>query len=110
VRYSGILAGVNQFLELYLYNMVHTKSAATQSWISARSYVPFAASNEGVLALLDVYQWIGLDAMTNAYRAVYLVRPPYGQPLSTQCQQVFVDQAPAALKSQVAAKMAKVVY
>jgi hypothetical protein len=102
--------GVNQFLELFVYNMIHTGSANLQSWTWTRDYVPSNPSNSGVHALLDVYQLIGRDAMSRAYKAVRVLNPPYGQPLSQQCQQAFVDQAPGSLKAQVADKMSKIVY
>jgi hypothetical protein len=101
---------LNQFLELYLYNMVHTNSARVESWISARGYAAELPSNVGIAALLDVYQWIGWDSMVRAYRTIYTLRPPYGQPLGAESKQAFVDQAPASLKAQVADKLAKVTY
>lgn len=98
---------LDQFLELYVYNMIHTNSQNVQEWVFKRDYVASRASNEGIHALLDVYQLIGPEAMANAYRAVYPLRPPYG-PLSNECKQVFIDQAPSALKGRVSDKMAKV--
>jgi hypothetical protein len=102
--------GLTQFLEVYIFNTVHGAPPTVSSWTFTRRYTPWDSSNAGVHALLDVYQLIGPDAMASAYRAVYKIRAPYGQPLSAECQQAFVDRAPAELKSQVAAKMAKVVY
>lgn len=99
---------LTQFLELYIYNLIHTQSTNVQSWITKRNWVAGSASNEGVHALLDIYQLIGPMAMANAYRMMYPLRPPYGQPLTAQGQQAFVDQAPLALKTQVAAKAARI--
>jgi hypothetical protein len=101
---------LNQFLELYVYNTVHTNSDRVESWISLRGFMRGLASNEGIAALLDVYIWIGHDAMVRAYRTIYTLRPPYGQPLGADSKQAFVDQAPAALKAQVADKLVKVIY
>jgi len=101
---------LNQFLELYVYNMVHTNSATLQSWTYTRRYVHFAATNTGVHALLDVYQLIGWEAMANAYRTIYPLRPPYGVTLSLECKQAFVDQAPATLKTQVSDLVSKVTF
>jgi hypothetical protein len=99
---------MDQFLELYAYNLVHTSSPDLQSWVFTRGYVAWRRSNEGIYALLDVYQLIGRNAMSNAYNVVYALRPPYGQPLSSECKQAFIDEAPEASKTQVADKMAKV--
>jgi hypothetical protein len=57
-----------------------------------------------------VYRLIGRDAMASAYSTVYLLNPPYGEPLSSACKQAFVDQAREALEPQVAALVANVVY
>lgn len=99
---------LTQFLELYLYNVTRTGSTELPAWRYTRDWQPNADTNQGVHALLDVYQLIGHDAMARAYRAVYPLRPPYGQPLSPAAQQVFVDQAPEAVKAQVAAKMTRI--
>ena len=71
---------------------------------------PFAEANQDASALLDVYQWIGRDGMARAYKAAVPLRPPYGSPLSAACRQVFVDQAPEALKVQVADKIARITF
>jgi hypothetical protein len=99
---------LTQFLEVYGDNVLRTGSRDLAKWTFTRSWVPGRADNEGVHALLDVYQMIGPDAMAAAFRAVVPLRPPYGQPLTAAMQQVFVDAAPAAVKPQVAAKMARV--
>ena len=99
---------LTQFLELYVYNRLHTNSENVQAWIHVRNYVPWLDSNRNIHALLDVYQLIGPDAMTNAYRAIYPLHPLYGFPLSAECKQAFIDQASTALKPQVADKMAMV--
>ncbi len=96
---------LNQFLELYCYNMVRTNSPDVKSWTYTRGYVAFQPDNERIHALLDVYQWLGKDAMAGAYRAVYPLHPGYGVELCAACKQVFVDWAPAARKADVAAKM-----
>ena len=96
---------LNQFLELYQYNLVHTGSTALQNWTVWR--VP-SADRSGVFAILDIYQLIGNAAMSNAYKNLYPINPPYAGPLSQQCQQAFVDQAPSNLKTQVAALAARI--
>jgi hypothetical protein len=101
---------LNQFLELYVYNVVHTNSTDVQAWLFTRNYVAWQDANTGVQALLDIYQLIGREAMARAYRTIYALRPPYGQPLSDQCKQAFVDQAADALKAQVATKAATITY
>ena len=67
-------------------------------------------SKQDSAALLDVYRLIGHDPMARSYRATYPLRPPYGEPLSPAVRQAFVDQAPDALKSQVAALVARVTF
>lgn len=99
---------LTQFLEVYGHNVLRTGSRDLAQWTFTRSWTPGRAENEGVHALLDVYQMIGPDAMAAAFRAVVPLRPPYGQPLSAAAQQVFVDAAPVAVKQQVAAKMARI--
>jgi uncharacterized protein YjdB len=100
--------GLNQFLHIYLYNMVHTNSPDINSWIYLQGYIAFQDSNTWVYALLDIYQLIGHDNMSRAYKILYSLKPPYGRPLSTECLQVFIDQAPTSVKEQVAAKVAKI--
>lgn len=95
------------FLEIYLYNRVHTRSTDARSWIFTRGWVPGTASNGGAHALLDIYELIGPAAVGNVYRLIYPLRPPYGQPLSAECRQALVDQAPEDLKAEVAAKTTK---
>jgi hypothetical protein len=95
---------ITQFLELYIYNLIHTQSTDAHSWITTRNWVAGASSNTGVQALLDIYDLIGPIAMANAYQVIYPLRPAYGQPLSQACRQAFVDQAPEPLKAQVTEK------
>ncbi|HEX8693865.1 MAG TPA: hypothetical protein VF746_15695 [Longimicrobium sp.] len=101
---------LTQFLELYGYNVLRTGTADVSAWTFTRGWVPGRDANADVHALLDVYQMIGPAAMAAAYRAALPLRPAYGQPLSAAVQQVFVDAAPAAVKSQVAAKIARVSF
>ena len=102
--------GLNQFIELYIYNLLQGSTQDVRSWLFTRNYQPGGASNESVHALLDVYQLIGAPTMIDAYRRVYPLRPPYGQPLSQAAKDVFINAAPSALRSQVAERMSKVVY
>lgn len=99
---------LNQFLELYQYNVVLAGSKDLARWVFTRSYRGPLDQNTGIHAILDIYQLIGPDAMAKAYRTLYRLQPPYGQPLSAEGQKAFVDQAPDAVKAQVAAKAAKV--
>ena len=97
-----------QFLEVYGDNVLRTGSRELSAWTYTRGWRPGRAENDGVHALLDVYQLIGPDAMAAAFRAVVPLGPAYGQPLTAAQQQVFVDAAPAAVKQQVAEKVARV--
>jgi hypothetical protein len=101
---------LTQFLELYIYNTLATGSSNMESWVFTRNYVPELPSNQDSAALLDVYQLIGHDGMARAYRAVYPLRPPYGQPLSDDCQRAFIDQASEPVRAAVAALVARVTF
>lgn len=94
-----------QFLELLSYNHAGTGSTSLDDWVFTRDYSGPRDDNTGVHALLDIYGLIGYDRMADAYRAIYELRPPYGQTLCEACRQAFVDAAPPELKEQVAAKV-----
>jgi hypothetical protein len=102
--------GLNQFIELYIYNQLQGGSTDLQTWVFTRNYRPGVVSSESVHALLDVYQLIGATAMIDAYRRAYALRPPYGQPLSQTVKDVFINAAPPPLQSQVAERISRVVY
>lgn len=102
--------GLNQFLEIYTYNMIKVNSVSFKDWTYLRDYKTWQGTKTGYAALLDVYQLIGLDPMKNAYRTIYQIKPAYGQPLSSTCKQAFVDQAPSNLKSQLANIVANITY
>lgn len=102
--------GLNQFLEMYQYNVVETGSTDPALWTYARTLGPPGDPSISSAALVDVYRLIGHDAMASAYHAVYALNPPYGQPLSSAVKQVFIDRAPESLKAQVTTLMARVVY
>ncbi|HEY0995599.1 MAG TPA: Ig-like domain-containing protein [Gemmatimonadaceae bacterium] len=96
---------LTQFLELYAYNVSRIGSTDPTRWAWTRKWVP-GAPTEGVHILLDVYQLMGRDAMARAYRAMATMRPLSGVPLSAAAKQAFIDAAPAAVRDQVAAKLA----
>jgi hypothetical protein len=102
--------GLNQFLELYGYNMMATGSADARAWTFTRGWQPGREANDGVHALLDIYQLVGPEAMAAGYRAIILLRPGYGQPMSPEARQAFAAAVPEALRAQVLAKLAKVTY
>jgi hypothetical protein len=100
------------FLELYAFNTIETGSHDPSTWWYAKTltpYVPFK-NNVAHLALLDVYRLVGRDAMARAYRAIYLLAPPYGTMLSAECKQAFIDEAPADEKARVATILERVTY
>jgi len=101
---------LNQFLEVYVYNVVQSGSRQVSSWSYLRGWTPMADPNKDLAAVLDVYQLIGHDVMSAAYAAVYPLRPPYGSALSASAIQVFVDRAPAAAKTQVSQKLGQVTF
>ena len=100
---------MNQFLELYAYNVPRTGSTDATAWSFTRSWTPGLSTNQGSAALLDVYQLIGHDAMRNAYRAVYPLRPQYGLPLTAAMIEAFLSQVPAEHQAIVAAKLATII-
>lgn len=98
--------GLNQFLEVYAYNVVDTGSTDLAVWTWTRSiggvpYVPFAEDNDGVWALMDMYQLMGVEAMGRAYARVHAMGAPYGVPLAEAARQAFVEEAPEAVRDQV---------
>src|SRR5262245_41954063 len=101
---------LNQFLEVYTYNVIHTGSRGPSGWTFLRNWVPGLASNQDVAAMLDVYQLIGYDTMARAYRAIQPLNPPYGSPLSSTVIQAFVDQVLPEHRSQVTDKLKRVTF
>jgi hypothetical protein len=100
--------GMNQFLELYVYNVARTGSTDPLSWPLTRGWTPGLAANENSAAMLDVYQLVGHDAMARAYRAVYPLRPPYGSPLAPAVIDAFAGQVPLELREMVREKLGRV--
>ena len=101
---------LTQFLELYAYNRLNGSSPDLSTWRFTRGYTGMRDDNRDVALVLDVYQLLGHDAMARAYKAAYALRPPYGQPLSAPVRQVFVNEAPAALKSIVDDKLSRITF
>lgn len=89
---------LTQFLEEYLYNLINTGSINFVDWTISRKP---PENWPWITAILDIYQLIGRDAMSEAYKVIYSYHPPYGTLLSQECKQAFVDQAPESLKPQV---------
>jgi hypothetical protein len=102
--------GLNQFLEIYVYNRLMGRTSTFDDWVFMRDYKTWKGTKTGYAALLDIYQLIGLDAFKVAYRTVYQLKPPYGQVLPENCKQAFVDKAPEALKAQVRAIITDITY
>jgi hypothetical protein len=101
---------LNQFLELYTYNVIRTGSRVPSAWTFVRNWVPGLATNQDVAAMLDVYQLIGYDATARAYRAIQPLNPPYGSPLSSTVIQTFVDQVLPEHRSQVTDTLRRVTF
>jgi hypothetical protein len=102
--------GLNQFLEIFVYNRLLGRTSAFGDWAFVRDYTTWKGTKTGFAAMLDIYQLIGLGATKSAYRTVYQLKPPYGQVLPENCKQAFVDQAPEALKAQVRAIVTNITY
>jgi hypothetical protein len=101
---------LNQFLELYTYNVIRTGARVPSAWPFVRGWVPGLATNQDVAAILDVYQLTGHDTMTRAYRSIQPLNPPYGSPLSLAVIQAFVDQVLPEHRSQVTDKLKRVMF
>lgn len=101
---------LNQFLEVYGYNVARTGSKDIRDWDALRGWVPGRETNEGLHALLDIYQLVGPEVMADAYRAVLPLRPPFGEVLLAPVAEAFAAAVPASMRPQVAAKLAKVGY
>jgi hypothetical protein len=99
---------LNQFLELYAWNVLTTGSTDPQQWTWTRNWEPGLESNQGIHAILDVYQLIGPQAMGAGYRAVMVHQPRYGEVLSATHRDAFVATVPEAVRARVAAKLSKV--
>jgi len=100
---------LNQFLELYIYNNLRGSSADPASWAFTRNWTPGLPSNQGIAAIMDVYQLVGHDAMRAAYRAIRPLRPAYGAPLTPAVLDAFVNQVPPDLREAVRAKLATII-
>ena len=101
---------LNHFLEMYQWNVLNRGTTDLSQWTWTSQWIPAAEANKDWHAVLDVYQLIGHETMRNAFRAVRPLRPAYGSPLSAAVIQAFVDQVPDALKSKVAAKLARITF
>jgi hypothetical protein len=67
---------LNQFIQVYAYNVIHAGSTDLTAWTYTREWVPGLASNTGIAALLDVYQLVGLDTMQpRIARSIRCTRP-----------------------------------
>jgi hypothetical protein len=102
--------GLNQFVELYVFNTLQTGSSDPAAWTMTRGWAPGSATNTGVAALLDIYQLVGFETMQKCYRAIYPLRAAYGSPLAQSVKDAFLVPVPEALKAQVAEKLAAVTY
>lgn len=102
--------GLNQLLEVFVYNVIHTGSREISSWNYLRGWTPMADANKDLAAVMDVYQLMGHNAMSRSYAAVIPLRPPYGQALSPAVIQAFVDRAPDIAKTVVSQKLGLVSF
>ncbi|HYC52539.1 MAG TPA: hypothetical protein VEB19_15610 [Gemmatimonadaceae bacterium] len=99
---------LTQFLEVYAHNVRITGSTDIADWTSMRGYTGPQPNNTGLRALLDIYTLVGLAAMSDAYRAILPLHPPYGEVLPTAIQQAFVNAVPPEHRTAVGAKLAMV--
>jgi hypothetical protein len=101
---------LNQFLEMYAYNVIRTGSADPAQWTFTRSWVAGLSTNQDSAAVMDIYQLVGHDVLRQSYRAIRPLYPAYGQPLSQLVIQTFLGPVPDALDAQVSAKLARVMF
>lgn len=73
-----------------------------------RNHVRQAGGNNDVAALVDVYELIGFEGMRTALRRATSMTARYGEPLPLDVRDVFIEQAPEGVRSQVADKLARV--
>jgi hypothetical protein len=100
---------LDQFLEMYVYGNLHDGTSDPTRWSHTRQWIPGGFGNTGGLAMLDVYQLIGLDAMRAAYRAIRPLQPAYGSHLTSAVIDAFLSQVPAELQAQVRAKLMTII-
>ena len=101
---------LNQFLELYAYNLLNGSTTDVATWTWTRYWTPDAAANIGIAALLDVYKMMGFDAMQRAYRTIAPLKPAYSAPLAANVIDAFVATVPAAQQNAVRVKLNSVGY
>lgn len=99
---------LNQFLELYGYNVPRSGSTDVNDWSHTRRYAAGDPANTGIHAILDIYRILGHEAMAEAYRALHALHPSYGEPLSPAARAAFIDRAPSDRQSEVAALVARI--
>jgi hypothetical protein len=100
---------LNQFLEVYAYNVSRGRGTALAGWDFTRGWGPDTPINFGVSVVLDVYALVGHDVMQRAYRAIRPLRPAYGQPLTAAVLDAFVAQVPEQHRAAVRAKLATII-
>jgi hypothetical protein len=101
---------LNQFLEMYAFNVLRNRGTDPLQWTFTRNWTPGLATNQDSAALLDIYQLIGDDTMKLAVRAIRPLGPGYGQPFSPAVIQAFLAQVPEPLQSQVSVKLARITF
>jgi hypothetical protein len=85
---------LNQFLELFVYNMRLGLGPDPLNWTATRGWSPTTASPFGVNGVMDIYHVVGLDPIRRAYRAVAPLNPDYGRPLTNAVIAAFVAEMP----------------
>jgi hypothetical protein len=77
-------------------------------WVFTRNHGRQAGENNDVAALVDVYELMGFEGMRTALRRATSTTARYGEPLPLEVRDLFIEQAPEGVRSQVAAKVARV--
>lgn len=100
---------LTQFLELFALNVSHGRGVDPLAWTETRGWTPTQATSFGVTYVMDIYHRIGLEAIRRAYRAVRVIRPAYGQPLSEAALAAFLAEVPPADRAFVEAKLRAII-
>jgi hypothetical protein len=100
---------LTQFLEVYTYNVANGAGLDPLDWPARRGWAPDTPTTFGVTHVLDIYHRVGFDTMRRAFRAVWPLRPAYGQPLSAAVIAAFLAEVPEEHRDYVQAKLAAII-
>jgi hypothetical protein len=100
---------LNQFLEVYVYNVMRGRGVNPDGWDFTREWAPGSPTPFGVSVVLDVYDLVGPDVMQRAYRAIRPLNPAYGQPLTPAVIDAFIAEVPELHRAVVREKLSAII-